>query len=113
MDLSILPNKNVRSAIQSLQENNIKEWYNHFTDNVTFTDDGRTMDFRKFFDNAFDKKEKLLEIDTVANNGKTIYGNFYAGQLGTFRVYFKFHEVKNGKFNRLDIGQIDKTKLKQ
>ncbi|UNZ00238.1 hypothetical protein MQE36_07810 [Zhouia spongiae] len=105
MDLSIITNEYIRSAIQSLQNNNINEWYNHFTDDTVFTDDGRTLDFRKFFDNAFDKKEKFLEIDTVENDGKTIYGNFHAGQWGTFRVYFKFHENLNGKFDRLDIGQ--------
>lgn len=105
MDLSIIKNENVRSAIQSLQDNNIDEWYNHFSDDVVFTDDGRTLDFKKFFDNAFDKKEKFLEIDRVENNGKDIYGNFYAGQWGTFRVYFKFHENESGKFDRIDIGQ--------
>ncbi|KXK41136.1 MAG: hypothetical protein UZ11_BCD004002146, partial [Bacteroidetes bacterium OLB11] len=70
-----------------------------------FTDDGRTMNFKPFFDNAFDKKEKFLEIDTVENEGMDIYGKFYAGQWGTFRVYFKFHQNANGKINRLDIGQ--------
>lgn len=108
MDLSIITNENVRSAVQSLQDNNINNWYSHFTDDAVFTDDGRSLDFRKFFDNAFDKKEKFLEIDSVENNGKSIYGNFYAGQWGTFRVYFKFHENANGKFNRLDIGQASR-----
>jgi len=105
MDLSSITNINVRRAIQSLQDNNIKEWYGHFTDNVIFTDDGKTLDFKRFFDNAFNKQERFLEIDIVENHGKTIYGNFYAGQWGTFRVYFRFYENENGKFNRLDIGQ--------
>ena len=105
MDLLNISNVNVRSAIQALQDNNIAKWYNHFTENSIFTDDGRTLDFKKFFDNAFNKKEKFLEIATIENKGMTIYGNFYAGQWGTFRVYFKFHENNEGKFDRLDIGQ--------
>lgn len=108
MDLSIITNENVMKAIEALQANDKKAWYAHFTDNATFTDDGRTMNFKSFFDNAFDKKEMFLDIDTVANEGKDIYGNFYAGQWGAFRVYFKFHQNKDGKFDRLDIGQAAK-----
>lgn len=108
MDLSIIKNQNVRNAISALQQNNLIEWYTYFTDNPVFTDDGRILDFKAFFSNAFDKKEKFLDIDRVENNGKSIYGNFYAGQWGTFRVYFKFTENDKGKFTRLDIGQSAK-----
>lgn len=108
MDLSKIPNEQVRKAIGALQENDKDAWYAHFTKDVTFTDDGRALSFQSFFDNAFDKKEKFLDIDRVENNGKDIYGNFYAGQWGVFRVYFKFHQDAGGKFNRLDIGQSPK-----
>ena len=53
-------------------------------------------------------QEKFLDIDKVENEGKDIYGNFYAGQWGTFRVYFRFHQNTDGKFTRLDIGQSPK-----
>lgn len=110
MNLSEISNHNVRNAIQALQDNDLKTWYSYFADTVTFTDDGNTMDFKSFFDNAFEKKEKFLDLNKIENNGKDIYGNFYAGTWGTFNVYFKFHEGKNGKFNRLDIGQVSKMK---
>lgn len=105
MDLSSLTNKTVKMAIKALQDNSLQEWYAHFTEDPVFTDDGRTLDFKKFFNHAFDKKEKFLEIDRVDNDGKHIYGNFYAGQWGTFRVYFKFHQNEDEKFHQLDIGQ--------
>lgn len=108
MDLSKISNENVRKAVEALQANDENAWYSFFAEDVTFTDDGRILDFRSFFDNAFDKKEKFLDIDKVENEGKDIYGNFYAGQWGTFRVYFKFHQNTEGKFNRLDIGQAPK-----
>ncbi len=108
MDTSIISNENVKKAINALQENNKTTFYSYFTSDAVFMDDGRTLDFKSFFDNAFDKKEKFLTIDKVENNGKDIYGNFYAGQWGTFRVYFKFHQDADGKFNRLDIGQAGK-----
>ncbi len=105
MDLSKISNENVRKAVEALQENDKNTWYSYFTDDAVFTDDGRTLDFKSFFDNAFDKKEKFLNIDKIENGGKTLYGKFYAGQWGTFRVFFIFHESAEGKFNRIDIGQ--------
>jgi len=105
MDLSKIENEAVRTAINALQVNNRETWYTCFTDDASFTDDGRPLDLRSFFDNAFDKKEKFLDIDTIENDGKDIYGKFHAGQWGTFRVFFKFHQHANGKLDRLDIGQ--------
>ncbi len=96
--------------MEALQANDKHAWYRCFTDDASFTDDGRTLDFRSFFDNAFDKKERFLDIDRIENDGKDIYGNFYAGQWGTFRVYFKFHQTTAGKFDRLDIGQTAKQR---
>ncbi len=108
MDLLKLTNENVKQAIEALQANNKTAWFSYFTDDAVFTDDGNTRDFKAFFDNAFNHKEHFLSIDKVENNGLDITGNFYAGQWGTFKVYFKFHQNENGKFDRLDIGQVSK-----
>ncbi|MFN0290969.1 MULTISPECIES: hypothetical protein [Pedobacter] len=108
MELTKISNENVKKAIAALQANDKSAWYSYFTSDAIFTDDGRTLSFKSFFDNAFDKKEKFLDIDKVANEGKDIYGQFEAGQWGTFRVFFKFHQNAEGKFNRLDIGQAAK-----
>lgn len=108
MDLTKITNENVKKAIEALQVNDKNTWYSCFTSDAVFTDDGRSMNFKSFFDNAFDKKEKFLDIDKVENAGNDIYGKFYAGQWGTFRVYFKFHQTADGRFHRLDIGQAPK-----
>jgi len=105
MDLNKIANPIVKTAIEALQANDINAWYSHFTSDAKFSDDGRSLDFKSFFDNAFDKKEKFLTIDKVENGGKDIYGNFFAGQWGTFNVFFKFNINANGKIDRLDIGQ--------
>ncbi len=105
MDLSKITNTVAREAIEALQANDLNKWYSYFTADAIFTDDGRTLGLKSFFDNAFDKKEKFLSIDRVANEGKDIYGDFYAGQWGTFKVFFKFHINAEGKISRLDIGQ--------
>ena len=55
------------------------------------TDDGNKVDFKNFFAKALGT-EKFLTIDKVENDGKDIYGNFKAGQWGTFPVFFKFHQ---------------------
>lgn len=106
MDLSIISNSTVRNAITALQNNDLNHWYSFFTDNVVFTDDGNTLNFKSFFDNAFAQKEKYLSIDKVEDDGKSVYGQFYAGKWGTFNVYFKFHVHPDGKIYRLDIGQL-------
>lgn len=105
MDLSKISHETVRKAIEALQNNDKATWYTYFTDDATFTDDGNKMNFKSFFDNAFDKKEKFLEFDKIENEGKDLYGKFYAGQWGTFRVFFKFTLNNEGKISRLDIGQ--------
>lgn len=108
MDTSKLTNETVKKAFDALQANDKETWYSYFTKDAVFTDDGRTLDFKSFFDNAFAKKEKFLTIDKVENDGKDISGNFYAGQWGTFQVFFKFHVESDGKISRLDIGQSAK-----
>lgn len=103
MDLSKITNETVRKAIEALQ-NGDQSWYSFFTPNPAMTDDGNKVDFKNFFAKALGE-EKFLSIDKVENEGKDVYGNFKAGQWGTFKVYFKFHQNAEGKFDRLDIGQ--------
>lgn len=105
LDLSLITNGTVKNAIEALQNNNKALWFSYFTSDATFTDDGRRVGFRTFFDNAFNKKEKFLSIDKVEDNGTSIYGKFFAGQWGTFPVFFKFRINDKGKIDHLDIGQ--------
>lgn len=108
MDTTKLTNETVRSAIEALQAHAKNAWFSHFTDDAVFTDDGNTKDLKSFFDNAFHHKEKFLTIDKVENNGQDLSGDFYAGQWGTFNVYFNFTISSEGKISRLDIGQASK-----
>ncbi len=103
MDFNKITNETVKKAIEAL-ENGDKSWYSYFTENPTMTDDGNRVDFKSFFAKALGE-EKFLSIDKVENDGKDIYGNFKAGKWGIFKVFFKFHQNPEGKFDRLDIGQ--------
>nr|WP_199161896.1 hypothetical protein [Elizabethkingia sp. ASV34] len=105
MDLSKITNNQVKDAIEALQNGN-KSWYSYFIENPEMTDDGHKVEFKSFFAKALGN-EKFLSIDRVEDEGKTLYGNFKAGQWGTFHVFFKFHESATGKFERLDIGQAN------
>jgi len=105
MDISKLTNETVKQAIEALQESNKTAWFSFFTTDAVFTDDGNTLDLKSFFENALNHKEKFITIDKVENEGKDITGDFFAGQWGTFKVFFKFHINTEGKINRLDIGQ--------
>lgn len=108
MDTTQLTNATVKSAIEALQANDKNAWFSHFTADAVFTDDGNTKDFQSFFDNAFDHEEKFLSIEKVENEGKDLTGDFYAGQWGTFKVYFNFTVDSDSKISRLDIGQVSK-----
>ncbi|MDP9956571.1 hypothetical protein J2X97_002230 [Epilithonimonas hungarica] len=105
MDYDKITNETVKKAIEAL-ENGDKSWYSYFTDDPVMTDDGNKVDFKSFFAKALGE-EKFLSIDKVENDGKDVYGNFKAGKWGTFRVFFKFHQNTEGKFDRLDIGQAN------
>jgi hypothetical protein len=107
MDLSTITNVTIKQAIEALQVSDKTAWFNLFTSDAEFTDDGKKLDFKSFFDNAFNHKEKFLSIEKIENESKDITGHFFAGQWGTFMVYFKFHLNTEGKINRLDIGQVN------
>lgn len=108
MNLDKITNPTVKKAIEALQANDLEAWFSYFTNDAVFTDDGRTMDFKSFFENAFAKQEKFLSIDKIENGGKNLTGNFYAGQWGTFEVYLNFHLNENQQITRVDIGQTSK-----
>lgn len=104
MDTNKLTNETVKRAIEALQSGNKDAWFSLFANEVAMTDDGNPKNFRSFFDNALGK-EYFNTIDRVENDGLDIYGNFSAGQWGSFDVFFKFHLDQEGKIDRIDIGQ--------
>lgn len=59
MDVSKITNESVKKAIEALQANDKNCWNSYFVNDAIFTDDGRTLDFKSFFDNAFNKKENF------------------------------------------------------
>ncbi|HEX7869858.1 MAG TPA: hypothetical protein VF455_07065, partial [Chryseobacterium sp.] len=102
MDLSKITNPTVNAAMTAWQNGDSKTFLSYFTDNPTMTDDGNPKGFHGFVKEACGE-EKFLTIDSVENDGKDITGNFKAGKWGTFKVFFKFHQNADGKFDRLDI----------
>ena len=105
MDLNKITNPTVKNAIEALQNNDKTAFYTYFTQDAVFTDDGNQLNLKSFFDNAFNHKEKFLSLDKIENDGKNLAGNFFAGQWGTFRVFFNFTINEEGKISKLDIGQ--------
>ena len=105
-DLSKLTHKKVKAAIEALQKGDAKTWFTLFADDVVFYDDGNQMQFTNFFKKALGH-ERFTSIERVENSGKDIYGGFHSDQWGDFKTYFKFRINKEGKIDRLDIGQTD------
>lgn len=108
MNLDQITHPQVKSAIEALQNNDLEAWNAHFTEGAVFTDDGNKKDFDAFLENAFNHKERFLTLDKIEDGGMHLAGDFYAGQWGTFHVFFTFHENGDGKFSRIDIGQTSK-----
>lgn len=104
MNTDKLTHTTVKQAINALQTNDSKAWFALFTDKAELFDDGNKMDFKSFWQKAIGH-ERFTSIDKVENNGLDVYGRFHSDQWGDFKTYFKFHIDKDGKINRLDIGQ--------
>lgn len=100
-----LSNLIVKNAFEAWQEGNSTKWLSFFTDDAELLDDGKTRNFKKFSTEAIGK-ERFISIDTVQENGLLIYGQFHSDTWGDFKTYFKFHINKDGKFNKLEIGQV-------
>lgn len=104
IDLSKLTNTKVKAAIVALQKGDAKAWFAMFAQDVALYDDGNQMQFNNFFKKTLGR-EWFTSIDKVENSGLDVYGNFHSSQWGDFNTYFKFKVNKEGKINRLDIGQ--------
>jgi len=104
MNTDKLTNATVKQAVNALQANDSKAWFALFTDQAVLYDDGNKMDFKGFWQKAIGH-ERFTSIDKVENNGLDVYGRFHSDQWGDFKTCFKFHIDKDGKIDRLDIGQ--------
>lgn len=101
-----LTNTVVKAAINALQKGKGKAWADLFVPDAIFYDDGNRRDLKIFSKSAIGH-ERFVSIDSVANNGLDIYGQFQSDQWGDFRTYFKFQVNQQGKITRLEIGQAD------
>jgi len=106
MDTNQLTNSTVKKAIDALQAADRRGWFDLFTGNVEFYDDGNKQNFKSFFEKALGH-ERFTKIDKVSNNGLDVYGQFHSDQWGDFKTYFKFQVNHQGQITRLDIGQAD------
>lgn len=104
VDLNKLSNSKVKTAISAFQKGDEKTWFSLFSADAVLYDDGNQMQFNNFFKKALGH-ERFTSIDKVENGGLDVYGNFHSDQWGDFKTYFKFQLNKEGKINRLDIGQ--------
>jgi hypothetical protein len=105
MNLEKLTSPRVREAIEALQAGDKASWLALFAVDATLTDDGKPRSFTDFSDDAVGH-ERFTSIDRVDNDGFDVYGRFHSDRWGDFAAYFKFHLGPDGKFARLDIGQV-------
>ncbi|WP_454045447.1 hypothetical protein [Chryseobacterium sp. Marseille-Q8038] len=106
MDTSKIKNIKVKQAIEAFQESDIEKWISLFAKDAVLLDDGSPRDLKEFSTHAI-LIENFVSIDKVEDNGNSVYGAFHSDKYGDFKAYFKFHFNKEGKINKLEIGQAD------
>ena len=108
LDLHAIDQPIVRSAIETMNSRNKKQWYELFSNKPELTDDGNPQDFsewseREIFGSSI---AYLPSIDKVEDGGLTIYGKFHSDQWGDFKTFMRFH-VENDKITKLEVGQTE------
>ena len=106
MDTTKLTHPIVKAAFEAWQKGNSELWLSYFTKDAKLLDDGHPRNFHKFSTEAIGH-ERFTSIDTVADNGLSVYGQFHIDTWGNFKTYFKFHIDNNNKIYQLEIGQAD------
>ena len=104
IDTNKLTNETVKKAFEAWQNGDSKTFLSFFTDDAQLYDDGNPRNFLGFVKEACGH-EKFTSIEKVENDGKNITGEFHTESWGNFKTYFNFTINKDGKVNRLDIGQ--------
>ncbi len=106
MDTSKIKNTIVQQAIEAFQASDINKWTSLFAEDAVLLDDGNPRDLKEFSNHAI-TIENFVSIDKVEDHGNSVYGAFHSDEYGDFKAYFKFHFNKEGKINKLEIGQAD------
>ncbi len=106
MNTDQLTNHTVKAAFEAWQAGDSKTFLSMFTADAKLLDDGKPRDFHKFVKEACGH-ERFTSLEKVENDGQDLTGNFHTESWGDFKTYFKFHPDSNGKFDRLDIGQVN------
>lgn len=109
IDFSKLTDENVKKALEAQQVEDLESWYSCFADKVTFINEEKETDFKAFFNRAFGYHEKMLDIEAVKENGLYVFGNYFGGVFGRFRIYLRFSKNAAGKFDRLERKQMSLT----
>lgn len=104
MDTSKITNSTVKQAIEAFQSADIQKWTSLFIKCAVLLDDGNPRNLKEFSTHAI-AIENFVRIDRVEDQGNSVYGAFHSDEYGDFKAYFKFHFNKEGKINKLEIGQ--------
>jgi hypothetical protein len=108
LDLSSLADPPVRSAAEALQMRDEGRWFDQFSANAGFSDDGIEHDLRSWCkEELFGPwRAHLISIDGVEDGGLTFYATYHSDKWGDFKTFWRF-QTANGKISRLDVGATD------
>jgi hypothetical protein len=108
LDLSAIGNPVVSSAIRALNSRDSKLWFDLFSEEPEFSDDGISRDLRKWCDEELfgSAQAYVIAIDKVEDGGLTFFARYHSDKWGEFKTFWRF-EMKDGKISKLDVGATD------
>ena len=98
----------VKAAVSALHAGDRSAWLALFTPDAILTDDGNKRNAIEWSDSELFGKGngRIINIDSEAANGLTIYAVFHSTVWGEFKTFWTF-DIQGDKITRLDVGQLN------
>ena len=108
LGLGAVSNPVVISAIGALNGRDNKRWFQLFSENAEFSDDGIPRDLVKWCEEELFGRFRayLTSIDKVEDGGLSFYARYHSDKWGDFKTFWRF-KVEDGRISKLDVGATD------
>jgi len=108
LGLDTIGNPVVISAIGALNGRDKKLWFELFSEEPEFSDDGIHRDLVKWCEEELFGSwlAYLISIDRVEEGGLTFYARYHSDKWGDFKTFWRFI-VEDGKISKLDVGATE------
>lgn len=95
----------VLSAIDALGKYDKRRWFELFSEEAEFSDDGIRRDLVSWCEEELFGRHhaRLLSIDRAELGGLSFYARYHSDKWGDLQTFWRF-KLKDGRISRLDVG---------